>query len=323
LFRIVTLGVFGILLGESLTNFLVNIIVSILKKICYLLLMRIIMNTAGLMDPQPGPLDTSVLYLQSTHRSEIAYDGNTDVVRVRRNEVLQHDTAPLDPRLIPYLQRARLYTFRRLGFMQVDHPLITAMLERWRQETHTFHLPVGECTITLQDVEVLLGLPCDGRPVICNTRDIIWVDLCARLLGKVPPETKIRGGRVRTSWLRNEFAIIPEEADQVILDQYARAYIFMFITGCLFSDHSGSLVHLSFLALLENLDEMDTYSWGSAALAWLYRQMCGASVKNATQIGGAVILIQMWAYEHISFLAPGIRSIVPNAEWQQLPLGYR
>jgi hypothetical protein len=139
----------------------------------------------------------------------------------------------------------------------------------------------------------LLGLPCDGRPVICNTRDIIWVDLCARLLGKVPPDSKNRGGRVRNSWLRSEFAIIPDKADQVILDQYARAYIFMFITGCLFSDHFGSMVHLSFLALLENLDEIDTYSWGNATLARLYRQMCGASVKITTQIGGAVILIQM------------------------------
>jgi len=184
-------------------------------------------------------------------------------------------------------------------------------------------LPVGECTITLQDVEVLLGLPVEGRPVTCATRHIIWIDLCARLLGKVPPPGKIRGGRLKSSWLRNEFNIIPADADQATLDQYARAYILMLITGCLFSDHSGSLVHLAFLALLENLDDIHTYSWGSAALAWLYREMCGACAKEATQIGGAVILIQLWAYEHISFIAPGIKSIDPNEEWQLLPLGYR
>ena len=82
-------------------------------------------------------------------------------------------------------------------------------------------------------------------------------------------------------------------------------------------------MHLAFLVLLEDLDDIHTYSWGSAALAWLYREMCGACAKEATQIGGAVILIQLWAYENISFIAPGIKSIDPNEEWQLLPLGYR
>ncbi|KAH0689322.1 hypothetical protein KY289_016680 [Solanum tuberosum] len=36
--------------------------------------------------------------------------------------------------------------------MQYDHALVTTMVERWRPETHCFHLPFGEVTITLQDV---------------------------------------------------------------------------------------------------------------------------------------------------------------------------
>jgi hypothetical protein len=28
-----------------------------------------------------------------------------------------------------------------------DAPLITAFMDRWRPETHTFHLPVGEMTL--------------------------------------------------------------------------------------------------------------------------------------------------------------------------------
>ncbi|CAN1145927.1 Protein MAIN-LIKE 2, partial [Linum perenne] len=43
--------------------------------------------------------------------------------------------------------------------------LVTALIERWRLETNTFHLIQGEATITLEDVEVLTGLPTRGLPV--------------------------------------------------------------------------------------------------------------------------------------------------------------
>ena len=47
----------------------------------------------------------------------------------------------------------------------MDGALLTAFVDRWRPETHTFHLPCGEMTVTLQDVAMILGLPLDGLPV--------------------------------------------------------------------------------------------------------------------------------------------------------------
>ncbi|MBA0614848.1 hypothetical protein Godav_015087 [Gossypium davidsonii] len=44
----------------------------------------------------------------------------------------------------------------------LDLKLINAFMERWRLETHTFHFPCGECTITLKDMRLQLGLPVDG-----------------------------------------------------------------------------------------------------------------------------------------------------------------
>ena len=45
--------------------------------------------------------------------------------------------------------------------MDVNHFLITSLLERWRTETHTFHFPYGETIVTLEDVAVILGLLID------------------------------------------------------------------------------------------------------------------------------------------------------------------
>jgi hypothetical protein len=48
---------------------------------------------------------------------------------------------------------------------RIDQALMCGLVERWRPETHSFHLPVGEMTVTLQDVSALWGLRIDGDPV--------------------------------------------------------------------------------------------------------------------------------------------------------------
>ncbi|KAH1063834.1 hypothetical protein J1N35_028821, partial [Gossypium stocksii] len=46
------------------------------------------------------------------------------------------------------------------------YDLIFTLVERWHPETHTFHLPYGECTIILEDVVLQLGLPIDGSTIM-------------------------------------------------------------------------------------------------------------------------------------------------------------
>jgi len=45
------------------------------------------------------------------------------------------------------------------GYENIFHGFICAMSERWHEETNSFHLPVGEMTITLDDAACLLGIP--------------------------------------------------------------------------------------------------------------------------------------------------------------------
>ena len=74
----------------------------------------------------------------------------------------------------------------QIGCIQMNVGLITTLLERWRLETHTFHLPFGEATITLQDVSILTELSVDDDPVIevdPMLSILEWQALCLRLLG--------------------------------------------------------------------------------------------------------------------------------------------
>ncbi|MCI58298.1 serine/threonine-protein phosphatase 7 long form-like protein, partial [Trifolium medium] len=41
----------------------------------------------------------------------------------------------------------------RTNYSILDHGVLTAFAERWHPETITFHLPVGEVGITLDDVQ--------------------------------------------------------------------------------------------------------------------------------------------------------------------------
>ena len=74
------------------------------------------------------------------------------------------------------LPLCRLVEPTRAGSLRflVDRALLSALVDQWRPETHTFHLPVGEMVVTLQDVSMLLGLPQDGRAVSTRPIGLHW-----------------------------------------------------------------------------------------------------------------------------------------------------
>ncbi|MBA0645220.1 hypothetical protein Goklo_013343 [Gossypium klotzschianum] len=102
---------------------------------------------------------------------------------------------------------------------KLDPTLISALVKRWRPETHTFHFPYSECTITLEDVALQLGLPMDGRvvmgPMIIPDKE----DFCVTLLGKV--SNKFQGDRIDIKWLENNFNELDEHAIALEKEQYA------------------------------------------------------------------------------------------------------
>ena len=198
----------------------------------------------------------------------------------------------MDSRLRPYIIRSGFYGVYRIGHITLDWGLITSLVERWRPETHTFHLPVGEMTITLQDVAVILGLRIHGLP-ITGTCDIDWSLLYYELLGVIPPTSKIKGSAISTRWLCHEFSQPLVDLDDATLERYARAFILGLIGSMLFTDKKGTHIHMCYLPLLRDLTQTSMYSWGSAVLAHLYRELCRASLDGATDIAGCVTLLQV------------------------------
>ncbi|KAL4328052.1 uncharacterized protein DS421_13g405640 [Arachis hypogaea] len=162
-------------------------------------------------------------------------------------------------RLEPYLRRTRFYYASLIKRFEYDNPLISAFVERWRPETHTFHLPWGECTITLEDVAMQLSLPVDGQPVSGTLRSWskfhqrdIW-EWCHELLGEVSAghigTTKFN---IRLKWLRTRLQQMPLDLEDNGLMQYARCYILYLLGGdrreilCQFGkiDKSNSVVSI-------------------------------------------------------------------------------
>ncbi|XP_027184201.1 serine/threonine-protein phosphatase 7 long form homolog [Coffea eugenioides] len=90
------------------------------------------------------------------------------------------------------------------GYMITDHALITSLVERWRPETYTFYLSVGEVIVILQDVEVLWGLHIDGPPVteIDTSRTVQeWGLLCEELINFSPMLSDFDGQRFKLECL--------------------------------------------------------------------------------------------------------------------------
>ncbi|KAM1113646.1 hypothetical protein ACFX2B_045745 [Malus domestica] len=249
----------------------------------------------------PGPVDKSVLYDQENHISSAIWDGQERGVLRCHEHTSMLEQWRLIPQQVELVEKAGFKHFRSIPTIVLDNSLISALVERWRRETNTFHLPLGEMTVTLEDVALILGLPIDGKPVIgvpVKTPNSV----CEDLLGKSPKD--LNGGMMKLNWLRESFSRCPEDAPIEEIERHTRAYL-LYIVGCtIFSTTTGNKVSVTFLPLFEKFEEAGKYAWGAAALAFLYRALGNASLKSQGTISGSLTLLQCWSYYHLNVGQP-------------------
>ncbi|XP_014511817.1 protein MAIN-LIKE 1-like [Vigna radiata var. radiata] len=170
----------------------------------------------------------------------------------------------------PYISRSGLASLVNLSYEYADHGLIVSLAERWHLETNSFHLPV-------EDLEY--------DEARSHLMDLLGVD-CAKASAEMK---KSRGPKVRLSWLRE---VYHDCIQQELWECAARAYL-LHLLGCtIFTNKSGTLIRVSYLLLLRDLNACSRYDWGAAALAHTYEQLGDASFYGVRQIAGYVTLLQ-------------------------------
>ncbi|XP_027931987.1 protein MAIN-LIKE 1-like [Vigna unguiculata] len=252
-----------------------------------------------------GPYDTSLLTQYQDHVARMIWDGQDRVVKVVSHIKKVKKLGRPHPAVAPFVLASGLSPLCDILYEYIDLGLVLGFVERWHPETNTFHLPIGEMTITLDDVWSLLHLSISGN--FCSTENLEYEDfvqILTTLLGvdramACVELNQSRGAQVRLSWLRDLYHSCCENE---LWEFAARAYL-LHLVGCtIFANKSTTYVRTHYLELFRDLSTCRTYGWGVAALVHLYEQLGDASFANTKQLAGYLPLLQAWIYEHFPTL---------------------
>ncbi|CAN1189281.1 Protein MAIN-LIKE 2, partial [Linum perenne] len=213
--------------------------------------------------------DASLLWGENKHRAELVWRSPAECKALKLSQ--RSSSLHWSPQYDPFLEQCWLKGVCRVLGHTPCKELVTALLERWRPETNTFHLVPGEATITLEDVEVLTALRTTGLPVVVGLDDRSTNDICAQWSGVAPPPRAITGTTVKVSWVKGLFDHLPANTAPEVVTFYARAYTWVLVASVLLADRSGDHIPVHILPLVGDPVVAPTYSWGSAVLAWLYK----------------------------------------------------
>ncbi|XP_072061975.1 serine/threonine-protein phosphatase 7 long form homolog [Arachis hypogaea] len=199
-------------------------------------------------------------------------------------------------------------SMRRQQGMRLDEKYVPAVASRdahilhavWRVHDHTTgcDIPIG-----VAGRQTLCQWLLDGFPDIHTGGCPAWVWF-QELLGVLPLANQIQKFAVNCTWFQEAFGECPEGADEETVRRYACAYIMMLLGTQLFADKSGNHIHIRWLPYVARLEEMGSYNWGSAALAWLYRCMCRVANTHVVKLAGPLQLLQSWIFWRF----PGFRA---------------
>ncbi|KAL5153879.1 Protein MAIN-LIKE 2 [Glycine soja] len=259
-----------------------------------------------------GPRDPSVLTSFAEHVAHAIWTGHE---RPELKLVSHGRKVALIGRPVPAIEELVVATglspLIECSVVTGDPGLISAFVERWHRETSTFHLPVGELTIILDDVSSLLHLPISDA---FHSFEALSVDEAVFLLMELlevsgeearAETVRAHGAYVRLSWVWEIYEMRCQARRWIVA---ARAYL-LHLVGCtLFSNKSATNVHVVHLETFRDMGQSRGYAWGAAALVHMYDQLDEASKTTTQQIGG------YWIYEHF----PSVHQCVTDDAYEEM-----
>ncbi|XP_028223607.1 protein MAIN-LIKE 1-like [Glycine soja] len=249
-----------------------------------------------------GPRDPSILTDFAEHVAHSIWSGRErpDLKLVSHGRKVDKIGRPT-PKIEGLIAGTGLSPLIRCSVITTDPGLISAFIERWHRETSTFHLPVGELTITLDGVTSLLHLFITGalhtfEPLVTSDAIGLLTELLEVSHEEATFETRQAGGpHVQLGWLRDLYQSQCRIRRWVVA---ARTYL-LHLVGCtLFANKSSTHVHVVHLEAFRDLAQAGGFAWGVAALVHMYDHLNDASQASTRQLGSYITLLQCWIYEH-------------------------
>ncbi|XP_072084287.1 protein MAIN-LIKE 1-like [Arachis hypogaea] len=159
------------------------------------------------------------------------------------------------------LALTRFQHVSRVGEIRCQSALLSALEERWRPKTYTFHLPVGKVTVTLKDVSYILGLPINGEAVTgrSDSSHQFLVENCIACFGREPGPQYHVLGNVNLAWVRRCRDTKPCDTQESV-ERYVRAHIFCVLGTVVFPDKSATSLNSKFLPLFRDFNRISAYS---------------------------------------------------------------
>ncbi|XP_044972277.1 protein MAIN-LIKE 1-like [Hordeum vulgare subsp. vulgare] len=136
----------------------------------------------------------------------------------------------------PYIEMTWLLPFIQLvsrSTPNLNAAAISALTDRWRPETHSFHLRTREMTLTLQDFSMITALSIEGKHVCMSTDSEGWRQQMKVLIGMSPPEPEVEDGEKKDrvpagapfTWIVANFAHCPQDTNDDVIQTYSRMYM--------------------------------------------------------------------------------------------------